>query len=415
MTDLPERHGPTRAYARGDKSIAALAREIEAERRNVSQTIEALQEKFTIGNVIEEAWDQYGHHANELGRNLGQAILRNPLPVMLTAVGVTWLMMSTVRDRSPYEDDDPLWPLRDDVELHEEDSVASHSDKSGRPGAQRPYGTAATTGYYTPRRSMKDRISGAAGDAYQAAREAVDPALHRAAAAGESIAEEARDAAGSAMNQAEDAAYGARDRLHHATGTAKDHAQSALESGREAVESIGDTARHVRNRARRGAHEMTERVERYRRQGLRQGDLLMRDHPLLLGAAAIAVGAGIACLLPRSRTEDAYLGEYSDRAWRMARSEAEKARRVAGAVAEEACDIASEEYNALRAEAQARGEHLRDDLSDAAAALRDKVAEEAEDALNEAKSEAGEIAERLGDTAREEAENQGLVDPNRSS
>ena len=406
MTDLPERHAHTSAYRRGDRSAETLAREIDAERRNVSQTIEALQEKFTIGNIVEESWDRYGPQVNEVGRNLVQAVARNPLPVAVTAAGLAWMLASIGQDLLQDQDDDLPRP---DGDLYKEDFVAIRSDSpesgkadSGRPGARRPYGTASITGYYEPRHSIKDRVTGAAGDAYQAASDA-----------GKSAAAGAREAAHSAMDQAGDAAEGIGGRLRQAADTVKDYAESAIETGRDAAHSIGDTAREARDRVSRRAHGAADRAGQYRRQGRRQAEVMMRDHPLLLGAAAFAIGAGIACTLPRSRVEDEYFGEYSDRAWEMAKDEAEKARRVAGAVADEARDIASEEYEAVKDEVRSRGHDLRQDLSDAASHLRDRAGDEAEDALHRAESEAGEIAGRLGDAAREEADRQGLGDPHR--
>jgi len=65
---------------------------------------------------------------------------------------------------------------------------------------------------------------------------------------------------------------------------------------------------------------------------LRAGSRTVSDgydrEPLLFGAAALAVGAGLACLLPRTRQEDELLGSYSDRLFHEAESifEEEKAR-----------------------------------------------------------------------------------------
>src|SRR5690625_5254533 len=236
MSDVPERHAHTTAYAQGDQSAAALAREIDAERRNVSQTIQALQEKLTVGNVVEEVWDNYGPHVNEAGRNLGQAIARNPMPVVVTAVGLAWLIASSAREpgHDRYPQDDDFWG--GDEKLHEEDFVAIRSRESD---ARRPYGTAATTGYYQPQRSMADRASGAVSDAYGPA-----------SSAGESIASSAREAAGSVRDQAEGVAHSGSDRVRDAAGTAREYAESALESGRDAMKSIGSSARHARHRAR---------------------------------------------------------------------------------------------------------------------------------------------------------------------
>lgn len=407
MTDAPERHAHTEAYRRGDHSTEALMREIEAERQNVSATIEALQEKFTVGNIVNEAWDHYGDHANELGHDIRQVIARNPLPVMLTTVGLAWLVMSARHDgtRDPMARDpkDHARPLGADEELDQEDIMAKDPNDGD---ARRPYGTAAMAGYYKPRRSVKDRVTGAASAAYEAAEDAIDPALHRIGKAGEAVASRIRDAAGGSKHGAPDAAHHT-DHAHGAKSTAREFAESAAEKGREAIETVGDTAR-------RGMREAAERTDHYRREGRRQAEHMMRDHPLIVGAAALAIGAGIGCLLPRSRAEDEHFGRYSDQIRHMAVEEAEKARRVASAVADEARDIAGEEYDALKGEFRAMDQDIRHELSDTAAELREKAEDGAENVLHEAKSEAGEIASRLGDTAREEAERQGLGDLDRS-
>jgi hypothetical protein len=145
---------------------------------------------------------------------------------------------------------------------------------------------------------------------------------------------------------------------------------------------------------REGAHRAYD-VGRY---SARRLDEMIQDHPLVMGALALAVGAAIGGALPRTRTEDEYLGEYSDHAKETARTTAEreyeKGRRVAGAVAEEARGIISEKSDEV-------DRRLKD------------AAEEGRSLADRAKAEAARAAERLQDAARTEAERQHLGDPSK--
>ena len=44
-------------------------------------------------------------NGGDLGRNLGRAVRDNPLPALLTGVGLAWLMAGTGRPADRWEDD----------------------------------------------------------------------------------------------------------------------------------------------------------------------------------------------------------------------------------------------------------------------------------------------------------------------
>ena len=75
-------------------------------------------------------------------------------------------------------------------------------------------------------------------------------------------------------------------------------------------------------------------------------DTLMEDQPLVAGAIAMALGAAVGGALPRSRVEDRMFGEQSDRALETVRSLAKeqgaKVQATAGAVVDEALNLAGE-------------------------------------------------------------------------
>ncbi len=106
----------------------------------------------------------------------------------------------------------------------------------------------------------------------------------------------------------------------------------------------GATADGVRNSAAAMADETRVAARRVRRasmngaRGIREAYLYMRDEqPLLLGALAVATGAAIGALLPRTETEDELLGSASDEtaAWLQ-----EKRRQAADAAQAQAAEAA---------------------------------------------------------------------------
>jgi hypothetical protein len=401
-------HSHTEAYRRGDNSPEALEHEIDEERRSVSQTLEALQEKMSVGSIVDEAWRNYGHYGSDIGRTLGRTISENPLPLILTGVGLAWLMASSGRrSRRADYDEDYLWEV--DEDLYEEDFVGTRQYGSA---SARPYGTAAVAGRYERRGpGMTDRVRGMAGSVADTVRGAVSSATHAAS----SLTHRAGDAGHSAYDSARGAAGAA-------SAYAGDAASHASESARGAAGSVGGTMRHAGDMVGRGAYEARRRAADYGRYAADYGrytrrrlDDMLDDHPLVMGALALAIGAAIGGALPKTRIEDEYMGEYSEEAWQMAQAEAGKARRVAGAVAEEARHIAEEKYGEYSGEARTLAERARHEAGDAAERLRHKAEEEARGLADRAKSEAREAADRLTETAREEARKQDLGHPGKHS
>ena len=157
------------------------------------------------------------------------------------------------------------------------------------------------------RRTVRfDRIPDATGNACEAARSTL-----RAGA----------DSIGEHVTSAEDMLRGG-DALNSATGFGRDHADAASDYARSipgAGAEIFDTARS----------NLTQ---------------LFMNQPLALGAIGLAIGAGIAAVLPSSEVEAGYLGETSDtvkaKATEFAAEQTARAKTVAegviGAFTEEA-------------------------------------------------------------------------------
>jgi cell division septum initiation protein DivIVA len=96
-----------------------------------------------------------------------------------------------------------------------------------------------------------------------------------------------------------------------ATSSARETAGSVRASAREAISTIRGTTGQLADRSEAGARRV------------RDGYAHLRDEqPLVLGALAVAAGAAIGAVLPRSATEDAWLGAKSDAVTARLQSEA---------------------------------------------------------------------------------------------
>lgn len=127
---------------------------------------------------------------------------------------------------------------------------------------------------------------------------------------------------------------------------------SSVDSVSEAGEQVGSMGRDVAARGREMAEEWGESA-RYagRRAQLKFNDVL-RDNPLMLGAAAALVGAAIGMSIPETDAENRLMGDARDavvdRAQDMASQAANKVseaagsvQQAAGTVADTASDVAS--------------------------------------------------------------------------
>jgi ElaB/YqjD/DUF883 family membrane-anchored ribosome-binding protein len=84
-----------------DKSPEAIEREIDAQRANIGNIVDALESKFTPGQVFDQALSMMQSNGTTFLTNLGTSVRNNPVPVVLTSVGLLWMMMSQNRPPTP--------------------------------------------------------------------------------------------------------------------------------------------------------------------------------------------------------------------------------------------------------------------------------------------------------------------------
>jgi hypothetical protein len=92
---VEERGAGRREDARQDPE--QLAQEIDETRANVRATLRALEHKLSPEALIDRMLEQLRQHGGELAGNLGHTVKQNPIAMLLTSVGIAWMMADSRR------------------------------------------------------------------------------------------------------------------------------------------------------------------------------------------------------------------------------------------------------------------------------------------------------------------------------
>lgn len=317
------------------RSSEEIEREVEATRGELDRTVEALKDRMSAGQIIDELMGSMkGSGTSEMVSNLGRQARDNPLPLALIGAGVAWLMF-------------------------------------GKPPAQRDW---------RERRSfVADPYTGEIGFAGDASRyhEDYDPltgADMSSEHAGSGLKEKAgraaskvKAAANSAAHKVSDAAHGAASRGSNAMDGAREGLSSARGRAEDGYHKAGERLSSAGHRARAQASEYGHRAQRTFMD-------TMENEPLIIAAAGVAVGAAIGAALPASRMENRAVGRFRDKALDQGKALAQQQLGEARTIAESALGAAREEAD-------------RQGMPTGVETLADKVQEVARAGLDTAKRE----------------------------
>lgn len=84
----------------GTRDPAELEREASQIRADMDRTLDALERKFSPGQMLDRSVGYLRDHGGDVVRNIGDTVKQNPVPVLLTAAGLAWLITSSIRSRS---------------------------------------------------------------------------------------------------------------------------------------------------------------------------------------------------------------------------------------------------------------------------------------------------------------------------
>jgi ElaB/YqjD/DUF883 family membrane-anchored ribosome-binding protein len=288
------------------KSPQAIRREIEQTRSHMEGKIDTLQARLnpdrlkaeakykirenTVGRV-EALADNASETVKGTGANVFDTIKQNPLPAALAAIGLGWLFME-----------------------------GRHSD---RQRFDRRYATGRS--YYGERYGYDDP------DMYNEEYRYYDR--------GRGYTREPMDRV---RDTADQARQGVRQAASSVGDTASDVASNVSDKASQVASNVSDTASQVRDQARERAAEFSDMAQERAYQAKTRFQEIMDENPLLIGAAALAVGAAIGMSLPTTPQEDRLLGDTRDRVMDKVQEKASDTMDKVQTVAERATDAAKE-------------------------------------------------------------------------
>ncbi|OJT49343.1 MULTISPECIES: DUF3618 domain-containing protein [Pseudomonas] len=209
-----------------EKSPEQIEREIDAQRASIGNIVDQLESKFTPGQMIDQAWGMMQSNGSTFLTNLGTSVRNNPVPAVLTSVGLLWLMMSQNRPPVP----------------------------------QPTY------------RSGPDQ-----------------------------------DKAGEWADGLADGIDSARAHLHSTTDSLKDGYQSLKGKASHLGENVGAAKENLTH----AMHDASDRLSRNSQVLGQQFSHMLKEQPLMVAAAGVALGALLGAALPTTSTEQRYMGRTS--------------------------------------------------------------------------------------------------------
>ncbi|MGX9854009.1 DUF3618 domain-containing protein [Limimaricola variabilis] len=353
------------------RSPEEIEREIETERSELQRTIDDLQERLSFDGLMRSVTDSVTDNASDIGRTISTTVQRNPVPIALVGAGLAWLAVSNARSSH----DDPHYA--GEVDYRGQRDYARSGRLGADPYLSRKYGT--------------DKMDEPRGPVH------ATPEDH-----GDSPWEESRSRGGALRDRARGAMGGARGKFGEYRERARARGKSMGASARSLRERIADGTHGMSEEgkkrviaARTRAYEAQVKAEYYARKGRDSAASMYDQQPLLGGLLAMAAGAAVAAMLPRTRQEDEAFGTYRDdlmdEAYRVYEEERARLTDVAKATAEDA-----------KEQAQGLARTVQEDLKDAATDVQGRAREAAEHVADTAKSEAQK--KDVGASAQAEAE-----------
>ncbi|QKK26880.1 DUF3618 domain-containing protein [Rhizobium hidalgonense] len=307
-----------------EKTSADLQREIDQDRQRIGDRIDALQERMSPGQLVDEVLAYAkGSGGGEYVRNLSQALKANPLPVALIGVSLAWLMAKGAPASPPtgYEPEPeyPLYPANGPVrrlgppEIENGSRYSLFADSSGKRLKALTNETGHRAGHFVDE----------AGKTYRGF----------------------ADATGRHVDQIADETGAMFD---SATGWAAERWEQAKSAASDIGARASAAANSLSARSSSAATSLQDQTSRLNQVILTQ----FRDQPLVGGALAFAVGAAIGAALPHTDVEDELLGEVSDSTTDELGARAldliDQGKETATEFYEKAAEVASDAHDAVK-------------------------------------------------------------------
>eukprot|EP00913_Durusdinium_trenchii_P010542 g9886.t1 len=300
-------------------AISAIVREIEEDRRRISERIDAIQQRLSPGQLLDEALSYAkSNGGSEFASNLTTQVKANPIPTALLGVSLAWLMAGSKSAPQSHDDEADYYPLA---------TIEGDIRRTG------PVQTDGTSRYSHFTDAAGKRFKALTDETGRRAGHFMDDSGRTfrgfADASGRQI-HDIRDEAGKLFDEASGWVAKTWRRMGDAGSKV---GQSAMGAGRSSVDMGADLFNQ--------ASQLNQSIMK----GL-------RDQPLIGGALAFAVGAALGATLPRTKQEDELMGEMADKTRNKLSAEAsrrmDQAEHIASDAYKRTAAVAADVYDEAR-------------------------------------------------------------------
>jgi len=334
-----------------DRRTREIRQEIAQTREEMSETIEAIQDRLSPGNIVSHASetvrDAASRKVHQMTNTAGNAAERvmdtsfiqtvrsNPIPAAMIGIGTAWLLMKGRSDSDRYR--------------YSSESYRSYRGNDWRnPGGR--YGTGDYSGSYGAVGTAGSEAtgSGSAGYGTTGYGAAGSTGYGTTGSTGYGATGETGEYSGSGSGEY---ATGSG-----STGYGGTEYRAGGYEGREQYGS-GYGLTGSRGFGRSGSSNWSN--------GRAQAtlDRIVRDNPLALGAAAVLVGAAIGMSVPSTEYENQFMGEARDNVVDRAREMASDAANKVTETASQVKDVASKAANAVSSDTSGSSRASGSDIS----------------------------------------------------
>ncbi len=248
--------------------------DLDQSRHRLNDTLNALGQKLSPGQILDEALGLAKGQAGTFTAKLGRDVRDNPLPTLLIGAGIAMLIMNRNRSHRPSHSAD--WKQDTRFQSLEDARTA------------------------TPRWANESD-------------EDYDQRVHTAYAGALNMKQKAGEAADAFMQRVKDTVSS----IQQAASSAGHKLSSAVSGAKHAVSDAGKYAANTAHKIGEGARDARHGAVNY-----------YQESPLVVGALAVAVGAIIGSVAPLTEPEREGLHGVADKALRAGADLAERGARM---------------------------------------------------------------------------------------
>lgn len=359
-----------------------IEREIENERSQMSGTINDLQRKFSVEGIVDDVRSLWREQGGEFGRMVTQTVGRNPAAVVLTSVGLAWLLIGQFSQPATPRPDNRSYGGRSPGGARFE--PRPDSGFAERDTAQWRGQTAGIAPHYRADRQGRDAmgldrswIDDDWDDMSQGGMQH-NPDVAGRAGTFVSMSDTMDDTGGGIGGKVTEAVKGA-------ATSVRDTVSGLSERLLQGTEEFSDEAKARVLQARQAAYDAKDAAGAALKAGGQTAANLFEDQPLVVGALAVALGAAIGGALPHTRTEDKAMGPSREslfaeaqRIFAEERTKAMSVLRVATDTAKQTLSEVASDVSALVPEGKTATSAVVDRMTGAASQVLDSARTEAD-------------------------------------